>query len=407
MNRNITNIINILNNTIDNINLYCKLSEDIINKYEINTINYQLLTNIDSFNNFNDVIVKDIDNILNENNLHNIMHIFNNNVQKPLNKKYDCYSTVNLDAPITSLLLLKNQNDIAVCMANGFLKIYETKKIKQKLSAGILNENNNNYKTILDLIEFKPNSLCIACWDYKIRVIKLLNKNTQYKIDQVLEGHNNFVNCLKILSFYKKDVTFASSANDKRIILWKYKNNVFNKFKEINLLSNELINDNMAIQFEAIEESIKYNSLICGNSLFSKIYFCDLNDYSIDSMNIQINRCIRSLKIIENDFLIAAGNLCQIFLIDIEKREIISLIKFGINTEYNCIFIKENGNILISEFGEKNRINEFQFDKNNLCLNLLNRIEKNDFTAYITTITEFDNGSLIIGGYNNKLYFFK
>ena len=169
------------------------------------------------------------------------------------------------------------------------------------MSTGIIDKNIPPKNTILDVIEFKPNSLCIACWDNKIRVLTLLNNNTKYKIDQVLEGHNGYVNSLRLLSFYENEITFVSSANDKNIILWNYKNHSFNKFKEINLLSNENIND-MIIQLEAIEESIKYNKLICAYSLFRKIYFFDFFNSSIESMNLNINRCIRSLKIIENDF---------------------------------------------------------------------------------------------------------
>ena len=408
MNKSIKEIIKTLNNAIDNANIYYKLCEDIINKYDIKTINYQLLKNIDEFNNFNDILMKNIDDILSEdileNKFHKIIHIFNYE-QNSLNKKFDCYSTVNLNSPVSSILLLKNKNDIAICLTNGFLKIFETTKIQQKLSAGIIDKNIPPKNTILDVIEFKPNSLCIACWDNKIRVLTLLNNNTKYKIDQVLEGHNGYVNSLRLLSFYDNEITFVSSANDKNIILWNYKNHSFNKFKEINLLSNENIND-MIIQLEAIEESIKYNKLICAYSLFRKIYFFDFFNSSIESMNLNINRCIRSLKIIENDFLIAAGYI-EIFLIDIKNRKIINSINFGISNEFNCIFLKENGNILITEFGEKNRVNEFKFDNKNLCLNLLNRIENNDFTGYITTITELDNGTLIIGVYNNKINCFK
>jgi len=42
MNKSIKEIIKTLNNAIDNVNIYYKLCEDIINKYDIQTINYQL-----------------------------------------------------------------------------------------------------------------------------------------------------------------------------------------------------------------------------------------------------------------------------------------------------------------------------------------------------------------------------
>ena len=122
MNKSIKEIIKTLNNAIDNVNIYYKLCEDIINKYDIKTINYQLLKNIDEFNNFNDILMKNIDDILSEdileNKFHKIIHIFNYE-QNALNKKFDCYSTVNLNSPVSSILLLKNKNDIAICLTNG------------------------------------------------------------------------------------------------------------------------------------------------------------------------------------------------------------------------------------------------------------------------------------------------
>ena len=66
MNESIKEIIKTLNNAIDNANIYYKLCEDIINKYDIKTINYQLLKNIDEFNNFNDILMKNIDDIINQ-----------------------------------------------------------------------------------------------------------------------------------------------------------------------------------------------------------------------------------------------------------------------------------------------------------------------------------------------------
>ena len=56
---------------------------------------------------------------------------------------------------------------------------------------------------------------------------------------------------------------------------------------------------------------------------------------------MKVNRCIRSLKIIENgDFLIVAGNK-EINIVKIEQKKVLVCIKYGIDLEYNCIFQKK------------------------------------------------------------------
>ena len=69
-------------------------------------------------------------------------------------------------------------------------------------------------------------------------------------------------------------------------------------------------------------------------------------------------------------------------------------------------FSKKYGNILITEYGEKWKIKDFQFVESALSLNLLSINEK-DFTNYITTIVELDNGDLIIGGYDKKVILYR
>ena len=45
-NHNVSIIIDILNKVIENMNLYYKINEDIINNYNSNNINYEILYNI-------------------------------------------------------------------------------------------------------------------------------------------------------------------------------------------------------------------------------------------------------------------------------------------------------------------------------------------------------------------------
>ena len=77
------------------------------------------------------------------------------------------------------------------------------------------------------------------------------------------------------------------------------------------------------------------------------IYFCNLkNILQNEPLKVNVNRCIRSLKIIENeDYLLVAGNQ-EICIINIDKKLILLSLKFGIKCEFNCIFQRKNGNIL-------------------------------------------------------------
>ena len=223
---------------------------------------------------------------------------------------------------------------------------------------------------------------------------------------QTINGHQSFINGLKRLNFYKNEIAFASSSNDGKIILWKFENNNFNKFQEIKCIE---IEDEFQQQIEGLEESIKYHQLICSCSLIETLFFCNFDNFAeIVPINLKVNRCIRALKIIENgDILIVAGNK-EINIVDISQKSILLSIKYGIICEFNCIFQKRDGNLLITEYDNNNntKIKEFKFDIKGLSLNLLN-MKENIFKGYITTIVELNKDDLIIGGYDGTFKFFK
>ena len=85
-NGNINRIITILKIVKENINNYCKLEEYLINNYEPNERNYEILYNIKEIINNNNIILNDINQINNDDNIqnkfNNILNIYNrkNNV---------------------------------------------------------------------------------------------------------------------------------------------------------------------------------------------------------------------------------------------------------------------------------------------------------------------------------------
>ena len=77
-NENINKIIEILNNVKENMNNYYKLEEYIINNYNQKERNYEILYNIDKIINYNNIIIKDINQINNEKNIENKFNYINN-----------------------------------------------------------------------------------------------------------------------------------------------------------------------------------------------------------------------------------------------------------------------------------------------------------------------------------------
>ena len=57
--------------------IYYNIYNNIINKYNSENINYEILYNINEFNKYNNNIIKDINKIINDNNINNK---FNNNI---------------------------------------------------------------------------------------------------------------------------------------------------------------------------------------------------------------------------------------------------------------------------------------------------------------------------------------
>ena len=86
---------NIMNNIMDNINIYYNIYNNIIDNYKKKRKNYEILQNINEFNNYNKIIIKDIKEIINDkdinNKLKNIINIYNKINKIEEIKYYDNY----------------------------------------------------------------------------------------------------------------------------------------------------------------------------------------------------------------------------------------------------------------------------------------------------------------------------
>ena len=54
-------------------------------------------------------------------------------------ENYKNNSIINFNGEVTTILLLQNKIDIAICTTNGFLHIYNIKLNKNKLSIKLIN----------------------------------------------------------------------------------------------------------------------------------------------------------------------------------------------------------------------------------------------------------------------------
>ena len=65
-----------------------------------------------------------------------------------MTENYQCKSVIKLNGEVTTILLLKNKKDIAICLTNGFIQLYNIKLIKPKLTIELIK---TEHKTILDI----------------------------------------------------------------------------------------------------------------------------------------------------------------------------------------------------------------------------------------------------------------
>ena len=146
LNNEINAIINKLKYIIKNIEIYYKISNKIINGNYNKNRNYQILKNINEFIEFNNIIINDISNIINENNI--------NNKFKYLMNIYDKMSNIKDNNYIIYKIIIKEKDinkDIRII--NSFE--YSFRENKRSLNN---EEENYNEKDIMQSCEIKINN---------------------------------------------------------------------------------------------------------------------------------------------------------------------------------------------------------------------------------------------------------
>jgi len=183
LNNKIDNIIKILNKVKENIEIYYKINEDIINGYKIEDRNYEILYNINEIK--NNIKIKDIDEIINNNNINNefnnIINIYNKMINTNIIKKDN--NNNNIDNKVNNNKDNDNVDEITI--------IYKINKddIKIKLfGQDFIKNNKDKCKYIYENKEYELEEY-----------FKLSNSNKD-KLVIKLKGINNVTNMSDMFS---------------------------------------------------------------------------------------------------------------------------------------------------------------------------------------------------------------
>jgi len=215
LNNNIDNIIKKLIQVKINMKKYYKIYINIINNYNSENINYEILYNINEFNKYNNNIIKDINKIINDNNINNkfnnIINIYNNmnNINNEYNNKIN-YKYKKDPNNLKYILDITNTND-----NYGVNDIFEV-FISYKDNKEYIISKNNNYN--LDIFTLLDN-----------KIIKSLN------------GHKNHIKTVRYFINNKDYNEYLISADeDYIVIIWDITNNYNIKY-QINTKYNSYI----------------------------------------------------------------------------------------------------------------------------------------------------------------------
>ena len=139
------------NKVISNLETYYNITNNIINNYNENKKNYQILTSINNINDYNEIIINDIDKIIKEEKLKN-----------KVNNIVDIYEKMNIYNDITLKYNIKNKNKIRLF---GDIFVHNNKENFKLLINGKINE----LTSFLDLKDSEINNEII---EIKLREIK-------------------------------------------------------------------------------------------------------------------------------------------------------------------------------------------------------------------------------------------
>ena len=214
-NNTIRDIIKRLNSVIDNMETYYRIVNELFEKYDLNKRNYQILSNIIEFQNYNDIIVKDINKINEDNNIYNKF----NSIMSIYNKMNNIINEIENN---------KFKNELISDYINKINYKFKTEpqNLKYKSEIGVNSKSQGFNDTFEVFISYKDNKEYVVIRNAEnnnnLDVFTLLDD----KRVATLKGHNNLITTIRYFINNKDNNEYLISADwNHNIIIWDITDN--------------------------------------------------------------------------------------------------------------------------------------------------------------------------------------
>jgi len=378
--KNIEEMINILNKTANNFEKYYKIIDEILNSYINQKINFHILYNVREV--FNNNIIENLDNILNENNIINkftyIHNIYMNMTNKNINSNDESMTTNlynkenNMESHMNTqkLNLLGNPNYNLITKANNNISNFNIRNNNNMQYNNFSLNNNNNNMQYNNFSLNNNNNMQIEERDQLVILSQPKEPLETEYIDEIFiqgnvkpENEIEIIGQMEILRIEKPDNQNKFSLNNNNNMQYNNfslnNNNMqYNKFSLNNNNNNmqynkfSLNNNNMQYNNYSLYNNMQFNNSLLNNIMNNNI---QSNNYSLYNNNkLAGENKSESTKTNESN-----KNKDKI-TIKFKKKNKLKNIKIGIN---DAIFE------LIYEYCEKTNIATGKFKYKNEELN--------------------------------------
>ena len=208
LNNNINDIIEIFNKVKDNMNIYYNIYNNIIKYYNCENINYEILYNINEFNKYNNIIIKDINEIINDTNIYNkFKNILNIHYQmnNKNNNKMDNNNEYNNK--------INNNNEYNDKINNN--NEYNNNKMNNNIEYNDKINNNNEYNNnkMNNNIEYNDKIKMNNNNEYKNNI----NYNNEYNNNNKMNNSNEYNNKMNNNNDYNNKINYNNDYYNNKI----------------------------------------------------------------------------------------------------------------------------------------------------------------------------------------------
>ena len=280
LNNEIKLIIEKLNSLKKDMEKYYNIYNDIIFNYFSKRKNYEMLQNINEFINFNDIIIKDINEIINEKDINNKFK----NIMNIYNKMNSC------NYIISEIEVTEDNKDIKI------INSYENNCREKELT---IKDESKNEKEIKENIDIQINNIKIPfCYYYNFKekgkyIIKYIIKNKLTNINHLFSGCNNITK-INLSNFNTQNVTdmsfmFEECNNLKIIDLSNLNTENVTNISSMFSFCKSLTNINLS-NFNTQKVS-NMNSMFYECNNLTNIDLSNINTQNVTDMNCMFSDC--------------------------------------------------------------------------------------------------------------------